>query len=274
MGKIADALERHNKEKSRQIEFLADIKPQKSASENREISLARDYCTTHECSSKVLGLSAPESSDAENFRLLRAQVLFAGNRKRPRTIMVTSPFPGEGKTFVAVNLAVSIALGIDEQVLLVDCDLRRPQVHETLGYLNSEGLHDHLTRKKKWQELTIQTQIDKLSMLPAGKLPSNPTELLSSSAMRAFLEEVKKQSRDRFIVIDSPPSEGPAETNVLAKYVDAIILVVMAQKTPRDSIQKSIQALGKDKILGIVFNGFNPARKNYYKYYERYYKGK
>ena len=271
MGKIFDALEKHQKERSTMVKPFSDIRPVRSISADREISLAKEFSALSGCDPKVVVLSAPDSAEAENFKILRTPLLFTGDRERPRTIMVTSPFPGEGKTFVAANLAVSLALGIDEYVLLVDCDLRRPQIHEILGYRNGEGLHECLTGKKQLQDLIIRTQIEKLSMLPAGSSPPNPTELLSSATMRAFLEEIKQRYKDRFIIIDSAPSHITAEAKVLTEYVDGIVFLVMAGKSPREAIRKSIETLGKEKILGIVFNGYNRAHKRYSKYYKNYY---
>lgn len=274
MGKIADALERHNKEKASRVEFLTNISPQKPISEEREISFARELCALHDCSPKVVVLSEPDSADAENFRILRAQILFARDGKRPRTIMVTSPFPGEGKTFVAANLAASIALGIDEYVLLVDCDLRRPTLHSVFNYPNRFGLMDHLKKEKHLEEMIIHTQVARLSLLPAGNATPSPAEIMSSTIMEEFMAEVKNRYQDRFIIIDSAPCQATAEANVLAKYVDGIILVVRALKSPRRAVHKAVENLGKEKILGIVFNGHDISRRTYNKYYEKYYKGK
>jgi len=274
MGKIYDALERHKEENYLKVESLPIAEPEHLIKKRRESPLPRELIIQNGFSPKLVVLSAPKSLEAENFKTLRGQILFPKDGERPRTIMVTSTFPGEGKTFVAANLAVSIALGIDEYVLLVDCDLRHPQLHKMLGYNNSEGLHEYLTGEKQLPDLIIRTTIDKLSMLTAGNMPSNPTELLSAAMMEEFLKEVKGRYQDRFIVIDSTPTQATAEANVLAKYVDGIILVVMAQRSPREAVQKAIHNVGKEKILGIVFNGYSPAYKSYHKYYKKYYKGR
>jgi exopolysaccharide/PEP-CTERM locus tyrosine autokinase len=276
MGKIADALERHKKEKTTKVEFLHEtkpVKPMQTVNDEQEIALAKEVCTLHDCNPKLVVLSKPDSADAENFKLLRGQILFTRDRKRPRTIMVTSTFPGEGKTFVAANLAATLALSIDEHVLLIDCDLRRPRQHEMFGFSGSYGLHEYLVGDRKMKDLIVRSQIEKLSILPAGKTPRNPTELLSSAAMRSFLEKLRDRYQDRFIVMDSAPSHITAEAKVLAEYVDGIVLVVMAQKSPRKEIQRAIDNLGREKILGIVFNGYSHARRSYHKYYEKYYRG-
>ena len=274
MGKISDALERASKEKIIKLGDHPKEAPKKLVPENPEIAIANDVCSINGCNEKLVVLSAPASPDAENFKLLRGQILYPRDRERPKTILVASTYPGEGKTFVAANLAASIALSIDESVLLIDCDLRRPQMHNLFNYPNTEGLHEYLIGKKSLQELIIRTDLEKLSLLLAGSVPSNPSELLSSTAMRTFIEEVRERYQDRLVVIDSPPSQNFVEAKVLAERVDATILVVMAHRAPSKEIQKTINNLGKDKILGVVFNGYNQARKGLYKHYEKYYKGK
>jgi protein-tyrosine kinase len=273
MGKISDALERHKKEKTPKTE---ELPARRSARAEGKIpateSPARDLFPSDGMDPSLVVHSAPQSLDAENFKVLRAQILFPKDGKRPRTIMVTSAFPGEGKTFVASNLAVSIALGINEHVLLVDCDLRRPSLHKMMGYSNREGLHEYLTGKRELADLLTRTRVDKLSLLTAGIPPTNPTELLSSSAMKDFLKEVKNRYQDRYIIIDAAPSQVTAEVGVLSHYVDGIIFVVMSGKSPRESILKSIENLGREKVLGFVFNGYSKSYKSYRKYYKNYYK--
>ena len=274
MGKISDALERASKENIINLEDRPTEKLKRWVPEDPETALANDICSINRCNEKLVVLSAPGSSDAEYFKLLRGQILYPRDRKRPKTILVTSTFPSEGKTFVSANLAASIALSIDESVLLIDCDLRMPKLHEIFNYPNSAGLHEYLIGKKSLQELIIRTDMEKLSLLTAGSVPINPSELLSSTAMRIFIKEVRERYQDRLIVIDSAPSQITAETRVLAESVDGIIFVVMAQGSPREEIQKAIYHIGKDRILGIVFNGFNPSRRSYHKYHDKYYNGK
>jgi exopolysaccharide/PEP-CTERM locus tyrosine autokinase len=273
MGKISEALERHKKEKFIKAERLPVGEPKNSVKKGPQPLPTPELIIQNGFSPKLVVLSAPESIDAENFRVLKSQILFPKDGESPRTILVTSTFPGEGKTFVAANLAVSLALGMDEYTLLVDCDLRTPSLHQMFGYSSTQGLHEYLTGKRKLPDLFIRTRIEKLSMLTAGSSSPNPSELLSSTMMQEFLEEAKGRYQDRFIIIDVPPSQVTAETNVLASYVDGIIFVVMAQKSPRETIQRSIENLGKEKILGIVFNGYSQSYKSYQKYYKKYYEG-
>ena len=264
MGKIFNALEKHKKEKAIEVERLPVIEP--------ELTPARNLIMQSSFDPKLIVSLAPESLDAESFKILRTQVLFPKDGKRPRTIMITSAFPGEGKTFVAANLGVSIAQSINQYVLLVDCDLRRPSLHKMLGHSNMQGLHEYLIGKKELPDLLIRSRFKKLSLLTAGSHSHNPTELLLSTKMKKFLEQVKTRSQDRFIIIDAPPTQITSEAAVLSNYVDGIIFVIMAQKSPRATIQKNIEDLGKTKIVGIVFNGYSQSYKSYDKYYKKYYK--
>jgi exopolysaccharide/PEP-CTERM locus tyrosine autokinase len=272
VGKIADALERHKKEAS----IVADKLPAGTynTQENKTPeSYFEPEIHAHQIfHPKLVVLSQPNSVDAENFKVLRSQILFPKNGKRKRVLMVTSGFPGEGKTFVSANLAVSIAKGINEYVLLVDCDFRRPHLHEMLGCPNREGLHEHLMEKKELSDLLIRTGIEKLSFLPAGSPSSKPSELLGSKEMKEFLVEVRERYGDRFIIIDAAPTQVTADAGVLSNYVEGIILVIMAGKTPREIVRKSVDQIGREKILGIVFNDYSKSFARYGKYYKGYYK--
>jgi len=271
MGKITNAFERYQRDKAVKTESLPLREPEDLAPDESASPLIRETFLHRGFDPKLVVLSAPESLEAENFRILKSQILYPKEGKVPKTIMVTSAFPGEGKTFVAANLAVSMGQGVTETILMVDCDLRRPALHRILGYSNDQGLHDYLTGTKHISDLLVRTKYEKLSLLTAGRSVHNPSELLASARMKQFVEEAKARYEDRFVILDVPPSQITAETSVLANYVDAIIFVVMAQKTPRETVQRNIENLGKAKILGIVLNGYNQSRKPYYKYYKRYY---
>lgn len=271
MGKIAEALEKHNKEKIIRTEPLQTVEKRKMPPKRQTDETAPVFSSEKAYDPKLVTLSAPDSVDAENFKVLRAQILFPKEGPAPRTIMVTSAFPGEGKSFVSANLAISIALGINEHVLLVDCDLRRPSLQKAFGYGPCLGLCEHLMGKESLEDLIMKTRVPKLSLLPAGPVPPNPSELLASKRMRSFLDEVRNRYDDRCVIIDATPSQVTSETNVLAQYVDGILFVVMSEKSPRDTVKRSVENLGKKKILGVVFNGYNQSYKGYQKYYKKYY---
>jgi len=270
MGKLTDALERHKREKTIKAKMLPIDRP--FIKKVPESHPAPELTIPDGISPKLVVHSASGSMEAEYFKILRALILFSKDHKTPRTIMITSAFPGEGKTFTASNLAASMALGINEHVLLVDCDFRRPTLHKVLGYSNNEGLHDYLMGKRDLSDLIIRTRIENLSLLTAGSSSLKPSEWLSSNAMKEFIDEVRERYQDRYIIIDTTPTLVTAESNVLANYVDGIIFVVRAQKSPRETVKRSIENLGKKNILGVVFNGYSQKHKSYYKYYKKYYK--
>ena len=205
-------------------------------------------------SDKLVMLSNPQSFEAEQFRMLRTSLLFPGAENTARSIMITSAVPGEGKSFVAANLAISIAQGINEHVLLMECDIRRPSIHTYFGYGNAEGLSEYLAQGTPLADSLLKTGINKLTILPGGKPPHNPAELLSSQKMGSLLEEVKSRYSDRYIIIDSPPPRLTAETNAIAKRVDGIIVVVKLGSTRREMVDDLVRTVGRDKIIGVVTN--------------------
>lgn len=200
------------------------------------------------------------SSDhaAESFRVLRSKILFPhGGKTRPKTIMVASSAPEEGKSFVSVNLAVAIAKGLDQHALLVDCDLRRPSLAGLLGLLegNNRGLAEYLQEQSDLPELICRTSVGKLSVLPSGSVPQNPAELLTSTRMSRLVNELSGRYSDRLIIFDSPPFQVASESLVLAKKVDGVVLVVRYGKSDRAKIKTMVETIGKERIIGIVFNG-------------------
>ncbi|MCK5418374.1 MAG: polysaccharide biosynthesis tyrosine autokinase, partial [Desulfobacterales bacterium] len=205
----------------------------------------------------LVALLNPQSFEAEQFKILRTNLLFPVSGKKPRSIMVTSAAPGDGKSFVAANLAVSVATHVNWNVLLVDCDLRRPSVHSQFGFGDVPGLSDYLSNGRDLPSLLLRTAVEHLTILPGGRPPSNPSELLSSERMAAFIDEVAERYNDRLIILDSPPPKLTAESTALARYVDGILLVVKYASTPRDSAVELINKLGKDKILGAIVNNFD-----------------
>ncbi len=231
----------------------------------RRASLGRKY------NPKLVVISSPDSVEAESFKVLRAKIQLARNGSSPRAVMVTSTYPGEGKSFVASNLAASIAFGVDEHVLLVDCDLRKPQVHQYFGYACSQGLSDYLAGRAEIPDLLVKTPIPKLTLLMAGVPPDNPSELVSSNRMEALVDELRDRYKDRYVILDASPTQFTSDSNVLSRHVDGILMVVMAHASPRKDVRNGIQNLAGEKILGVVFNGYDEPMKTYRKYYSGYY---
>ena len=183
--------------------------------------------------------------------------------------MVTSAVPGEGKSFVAANLAVSVARHVNWNVLLIDCDLRKPTVHRQFGFQKTPGLSDYLTGGIPLESLLLKTCVDNLTILPGGRLPHNPSEILSSDRMSTLLDEVAARYDDRLIILDSPPPRLAAETGALARLVDGIILVTKYGSTSRKIVRDMVDKLGRDKLLGAILN-FDMRASAYPDYYYQY----
>jgi len=216
----------------------------------------------------LVSLLQPQSFEAEQFKILRTNLLFSASGKKPRSILVTSVAEGEGKSFVAANLAVSVATHVNWNVLLVDCDLRRPSIHRQFGFPEVPGLSHYLSNGTNLPLLLKRTAVKHLTILPAGRSPDNPSELLSSQRMTAFIDELVARYNDRLIILDSPPAKLTAEAVALARHVDGILLVIKYGSTPRHLAVELINKLGKDKILGTVVNNFDAGSSRYQiKYY-------
>lgn len=202
----------------------------------------------------LIAYSSPHSYEAEQFRMLRTNVLFPKSGKPARSILVASTAPSEGKSFVAANLAISIAQNVDKHVLLMDCDMRKPSVHKLFGFGPIAGLSDYLMRGQSLSSLIQRSFIDRLSILPGGAPPVNPAELLSSGRMKDLLREVSQRYNDRFIVIDSPPIQLTAESKVLAKFAHGVLLVARFGRTDIKTALGVINKIGSEKFIGIVGN--------------------
>jgi exopolysaccharide/PEP-CTERM locus tyrosine autokinase len=204
--------------------------------------------------SSLVSISQPGSLGAEQFRKLRTQILKLSGSNGPKTIMVTSATAGEGKTFVAANLAAGIAHDLHFHALLVDCDLRSPSLSHWFGVQNGHGLSDYLVGKGQLSELILKTEMEKLSILTGGSAQDKPVELIGSKKMDALIRELKSRYEDRYIILDSTPLLATSEPEVLARLVDGIIIVVRAGVTPRETVRQAIASLDPERILGFVLN--------------------
>jgi protein-tyrosine kinase len=268
LGKISDALEKFEAERSSGGERHRRVPPSQGSAPSAPSSDLTEPIPPKDLrlDNNLIVYSNPTSYEAEQFRILRSMLLFPSSGTPPRTIMVTSCLPGEGKSFVASNLAVSLAQNINEHVLLIDSDIRLPCLHTRFGFGAVDGLSEYLSKKVPLSSLLLKTMLPKLSLLPAGTPPPNPSELLSSKAMSDLIQEVRTRYGDRYIVIDTPPPSFTAEAVVLAQQVDGVILVINSESTSRKIVEKLIEPIGKEKILGIVMNRYDMRGSKYYGY--------
>jgi len=170
-------------------------------------------------------------------------------------IMVTSALPGEGKTFTSLNLALSIATEIDSTVLLVDGDVAHPSMPGVLGTPHGPGLLDLLTRNDlDFADALIKTNIDKLSVIPAGTRHRRSTELLASEQMASLLREMASRYADRIIIFDSPPLLATTEARVLASNMGQIVMVVAADATSQNAVNQALATIEACEVVLMVLN--------------------
>lgn len=207
----------------------------------------------------------PKSIAAESYRTLRTNIQYSSFDKEYKVIMVTSSEPGEGKSTTAGNLALCLAQG-EKKVILVDCDLRKPSLHKKFKISNIVGLSDVMIGKEELVT-AMHRYNNNLVILTSGKIPPNPSEMLSSKAMTTLLDALK-QNFD-YIILDTPPVQAVTDSQILATKADGTILVVRAERTKKDSVQSAINLLKKVNadIIGTVLNGLDNSRNKYYYYY-------
>jgi receptor protein-tyrosine kinase len=196
----------------------------------------------------------PRTQIANEFRIVKRPLLGnvygqAAPVERANLIMVTSSMPAEGKTFVALNLAISIALELDRTVLLVDADVSRPSVLERLGLPPSPGLLDVATGSCRFGDALLRTNIDRLTILPAGTRSDNATELLASAQTARLVTEMARRYADRILIFDAPPLLVSTESRVLASHMGQVVLVVEAERTSHQTV---LNALSKIESCPVV----------------------
>ncbi len=205
--------------------------------------------------------NAPRAAIADQFRVIKRPLLANATGKgaapvpNGNLIMVTSAMPGEGKSFTAVNLAMSIAMELDYRVLLVDADVSRPSLRKTLNLAAGPGLLDLLIDSKlKMADVLLRTNVDKLSLLLSGTPHPRATELLASDAMTALIEELGQRYPDRIIIFDSPPLLLTTEARVLASHMGQILMVVHAEKTLRSQVLHALTTIDACPVKLLMLN--------------------
>jgi protein-tyrosine kinase len=184
-------------------------------------------------------------------------------------IMVTSSISGEGKTFSAINLAISIAMERDKQVLLIDADVNKPSHHDVFGFQAEFGLTDYLRGKvKDMSRVLYKSSIPSLTLMPSGTKTSHATELLASEAMEQFVKDISSKYKNRVIIFDSPPLLLPTEASVLASHVGQVIVVVQAEKTRHEDVKKSLSMLSNKIVLLLLNQAYEKTQIGNYGYYK------
>lgn len=223
--------------------------------------------------SELLINSDPRSSLAEAYRQLRTSILLSTAGHAPKSLLITSSLPAEGKTTTTINTAISLAQ-TGAKVLVIDADMRRPRLHSVFGISNTEGLSTILSSELTEQEILDVIQYDndaKLHLLPSGPVPPNPAELIGSEQMTNLLKIMEKNFTH--VVVDSPPIASFTDGVLIASMVDGVILVVNSGKSSRQVVRRARQFLLDvgAKIFGVVLNNVNLRTQNDYYYYQTYY---
>lgn len=270
MGKVYDALRKAESERSRRdkaagpIVPAVDWDPPARARDQKQEPLWRRFLpgggSAEPAPDPDLGapnkrriaMLQPESYVAEQFRTLRARIDSIATERPIRTITITSAEKGEGKTIAAVNFALVSALSVGRRVLLVDCDMREPQVHRTLGLHPETGLAEVLTDQASLEDAIIKVDGINLEVLPVRALPPNPSELLGSGRMRQVVEELARNYDT--VVLDTPAALGIPDAKSLSELTDGLLLVVRADRTPEEDVEAALDVLDRRRVLGLVLN--------------------
>ena len=215
---------------------------------------------------------APRTHMADQYRVIKrpliANAMGKGSARvaHGNLIMVTSAMPGEGKSFTAINLAMSIAAELDHTVMLVDADVARPSILRKLNLPEAPGLLDLLEGKAKMNDVLMRTNIDTLTILPSGRPHPKATELLASDAMRQLLNDMGTRYPDRIIIFDSPPLLLTTESRVLATQMGQVVVVVQAGKTLQADVQHALSTIETCPIRLLLLNQARTFSKAAYGY--------
>uniref|UniRef100_A0A7C3WSP3 non-specific protein-tyrosine kinase n=1 Tax=Desulfobacca acetoxidans TaxID=60893 RepID=A0A7C3WSP3_9BACT len=221
----------------------------------------------------LLLLEKPRSIVSEAIRNIRTSLLLSAPGRPPRAVLFTSPNPQEGKSTLASNLAVSLAL-VGRKVVLLDGDLRRPKLHRVFQTSAQPGLTTFLTGSVDWEGVIQPTQVPNLWLIPSGPLPPNPVELLNSEAFKGLVEKLCQDYQH--VLIDAPPALGFADARVISPLVDGVVVIIKHNSTPREAgrltcrLSTEIHA----SVLGVILNQVNTnGRRDEYYYHPKYYSG-
>ncbi len=245
--------------------------PHHLGQDKRKLLPGNNGATGPPVSAALITMEERTSPVAEAYRHLRTSLLFSSAGKPPQTILITSSQPSEGKTTTAINTAITLAQS-DVDVVIIDCDLRRPRLHSHFGLENTRGLTNYLSGDKETEGL-IRTfkDLPRLKIITSGPIPPNPAELLSSNEMRNLLTFLS--GKFKHVIIDSPPAISFTDASILSTLVDGVVLVAMANKSSihlMRQFKQRVSAIGA-RIYGVVLNGIKANSDEYYYYGSGYY---
>jgi capsular exopolysaccharide synthesis family protein len=222
----------------------------KRASRRRSVAAAVQHADLNK---RRIALLQPDSFVAEQYRTLRGRIDALSSQRPVRTLAVVSALPREGKTTAAINLASVTALSLGRRVLLVDCDLRRPQVHSSLGIHPEAGLAELLCDRVGLDQAISKVEGFNLEVIGVREKPENPSELLGSERMKELVQELA-QRYDR-VILDTPAALGLPDAKAIAEICDGVVIVARASSTPQAELEALLDLVDRRRVLGLVLNG-------------------
>ncbi len=281
MGKLSKIVEVYEKKVNNQKkDDLSGNRKHSSSAKAEDIYAPKEFSFEKifldNVAPQILTFHQPESLVAENFKILRSQILHPRTGLPSRFILITSAIPQEGKTYVAINLAFSFAKNVP--TLLIESDLRRPTFSSILGVTFSRGLSDFFKDPSRdIEEFIYQTNYKGLFLLPSGNVLSDVNDRFSSDIILKFIESLRKKFSNFFFIFDSPPVLVASETISLSRLMDGTVFVVRYGFSDRDIVSEALDKIGRSKVLGLVFNAFMPSslglfspKLKHFKYAYRY----
>ena len=270
MAKVYEALRRAEEERKRKLAGDAAPpseldwdptpgtapRPKKSGSFLRRLGAFRGspvVRSSTEANKSRIAMLEPGSFIAEQFRMLRSRLDSLAAESRLKTIAITSPNSGDGKSNVALNLAVVTAMSVGRRVLLIDCDMRHPMIHRSLGVEPQLGLAEVLSTRAIADDAIFRVEKANFDLLGVRMQPQNPSELLASREMVQLMEEVTGRY-DR-IILDTPATLGLPDSKIVSGLCDAYLLVVRAGETGREEVEAALEVLDRRRAIGLVLNG-------------------
>lgn len=249
------------------------VEPSSDSASGRPNHVSIDF--TRLQANGIINPADPDRQLLHEFRVIKRPLIRnalgkgAAPLKNGNLVMVTSALPGEGKTFVAINLAMSIALEVDSTVLLVDADVVAPSVPRVLGLRTGKGVMDALTEPDlDLGEVMLKTNVSRLSLLPAGTPHRRASELLASDTMAELLEEVSSRYADRLVIFDSPPLLATTESRVLASHMGQVVVVVEAERTTHGALESALSTIETCPVVMTMLNKASAGDTGaYYGYY-------
>lgn len=214
---------------------------------------------------KLVLSDEPDHASVEQYRRLAARLHLAQAEHRIRVVMIASALPGEGKTLTATNLALTLSESYHRDVLLIDGDLRRPSIHELFRISNVSGLNDGL-RSEAERKVPLVRWSDRLTLITAGRPDPDPMRVLISEKMKRVITEASQKFD--WVIIDTPPVGLLTDASLFSAMVDTAVLVVQAGRTPHADIERAVNALGRERIFGIVLNRAHASAHPKYTGYE------